>query len=638
MSGEKMTFWKKAQKNMSVITDVELADMRGQLAAISKAQAVIEFGLDGTVLTANENFLFALEYSLQEIVGQRHSIFVEPSYRTSHEYQEFWKKLGRGEYDAGQYKRIAKSGKEVWIQASYNPIFDSAGKPFKVVKYATDVTAQKLQAADYEGQLKAISKSQAIIEFSLDGLVLGANDNFLSVLGYSLVEIKGKHHKMFVQPSERDTMEYRLFWEKLGRGEYDAGQYKRVGKGGKEVWIQASYNPIFDMNGRPYKVVKYATDTTNQVNATIAMQAAVEQTQEVSDAAQNGDLTRRVPLEGKTGLVHSLCSGVNALLGAMSEVVIKIKDSTEAIHTASSEIAQGNTDLSQRTEEQAASLEETAASMEELTSTVKQNAANAAQANTLAHSASEVAAQGGAVVSQVVTTMDAISGSSKKIADIIGVIDGIAFQTNILALNAAVEAARAGEQGRGFAVVATEVRSLAQRSAAAAKEIKDLIGDSVSKVQAGTKLVGAAGQQMQDVVVAVKRVTDIMSEISSASREQSTGIEQVNQAIAQMDQVTQQNAALVEEAAAAAQSMSEKAGELAAVVAAYQVLGEMHSGNPARTLSGPTLVNTAPRSPKREVSGRVEKPSRPKSIPQPVQKVASPVATATGSNDDWAEF
>ncbi|MGA2553007.1 MAG: methyl-accepting chemotaxis protein [Burkholderiaceae bacterium] len=633
-----MTFWKKAQKNMSVITDVELADMRGQLAAISKAQAVIEFGLDGTVLTANENFLFALEYSLQEIVGQRHSIFVEPSYRTSHEYQEFWKKLGRGEYDAGQYKRIAKSGKEVWIQASYNPIFDSAGKPFKVVKYATDVTAQKLQAADYEGQLKAISKSQAIIEFSLDGLVLGANDNFLSVLGYSLVEIKGKHHKMFVQPSERDTMEYRLFWEKLGRGEYDAGQYKRVGKGGKEVWIQASYNPIFDMNGRPYKVVKYATDTTNQVNATIAMQAAVEQTQEVSDAAQNGDLTRRVPLEGKTGLVHSLCSGVNALLGAMSEVVIKIKDSTEAIHTASSEIAQGNTDLSQRTEEQAASLEETAASMEELTSTVKQNAANAAQANTLAHSASEVAAQGGAVVSQVVTTMDAISGSSKKIADIIGVIDGIAFQTNILALNAAVEAARAGEQGRGFAVVATEVRSLAQRSAAAAKEIKDLIGDSVSKVQAGTKLVGAAGQQMQDVVVAVKRVTDIMSEISSASREQSTGIEQVNQAIAQMDQVTQQNAALVEEAAAAAQSMSEKAGELAAVVAAYQVLGEMHSGNPARTLSGPTLVNTAPRSPKREVSGRVEKPSRPKSIPQPVQKVASPVATATGSNDDWAEF
>jgi len=636
-----MAFWKKSNNNTSVIANVDLADMRGQLAAISKAQAVIEFSLDGTVLTANENFLAALEYTLDEIVGQHHSIFVEPSYRTSPEYREFWKKLGRGEYDAGQYKRIAKSGKEVWIQASYNPILDLAGQAFKVVKYATDITVQMLQAVDYEGQLNAISKSQAIVEFALDGTVLGANENFLKVLGYSLAEIKGKQHSMFVQPSEKGSPEYRLFWEKLGRGEYDAGLYKRIGKGGKEVWIQASYNPILDVSGHPFKVVKYATDTTDQVNAAAAMQSAVEETQEVSDAAKNGDLTQRVPLEGKSGLVHSLCSGVNTLLEAMAEVVIKIKGSTEAIGTASSEIAQGNTDLSQRTEEQAASLEETAASMEELTSTVRQNAENAAQANRLANTASEVAIQGGTVVGQVVTTMDAISESSKKIADIIGVIDGIAFQTNILALNAAVEAARAGDQGRGFAVVATEVRSLAQRSAAAAKEIKDLIGHSVSKVQDGTKLVGAAGQQMQDIVVAVKRVTDIMSEISSASREQSSGIEQVNQAIAQMDQVTQQNAALVEEAAAAAESMSEQATELATVVAAYRVSTDLHSEKTGRpvTRSTPTLVKEGPRNQDRNAAGRIQKPSQATSMSsRQIRKVASSVTSATGSSDDWAEF
>jgi methyl-accepting chemotaxis protein len=278
--------------------------------------------------------------------------------------------------------------------------------------------------------------------------------------------------------------------------------------------------------------------------------------------------------------------------------------------------------------------------MEELTSTVRQNAENAAQANRLADTASEVAIQGGAVVGQVVTTMDAISESSKKIADIIGVIDGIAFQTNILALNAAVEAARAGDQGRGFAVVATEVRSLAQRSAAAAKEIKDLIGHSVSKVQDGTKLVGAAGLQMQEIVVAVKRVTAIMSEISSASREQSSGIEQVNQAIAQMDQVTQQNAALVEEAAAAAESMSEQATELATVVAAYRVGTDSHSEKTERpvTRSTPTLVKEGPRNQDRIVTGRVQKPSQAKTIPRQIRKVASSVPSAPGSSDDWAEF
>ena len=302
-------------------TRSKAVDYEGQLNAISKAQAVIEFSLDGKVLHANENFLNVLGYSLYEIKGQHHSMFVDPTYRSSPEYRMFWEKLGRGEYDAGQYKRIGKGGKECWIQASYNPIMDMNGKPFKVVKYATDITEQKLKAADFEGQLGAISKAQAVIEFSLDGKVLHANENFLNVLGYSLNEIKGQHHSMFVDPAYRSSPDYRMFWEKLGRGEYDAAQYKRIAKGGKEVWIQASYNPIMDMNGKPFKVVKYATDVTGQVKAADMLKQAVEQTQEVVGLAKNGNLTQRVPLEGKTGAIKSLCEGVNSLMDTTAVIL-----------------------------------------------------------------------------------------------------------------------------------------------------------------------------------------------------------------------------------------------------------------------------------------------------------------------------
>ncbi len=283
-----------------------------------------------------------------------------------------------------------------------------------------------------------------------------------------------------------------------------------------------------------------------------------------------GDLTSRIEVKSRdeTG---QLLQSLKTMNENLSNIVSEVRASTDSITTASKQIAAGNSDLSQRTEEQASSLEETASSMEELTSTVKANAENAKQANQLAMSASSIAVKGGQVVGQVVMTMESISASSKKIVDIISVIEGIAFQTNILALNAAVEAARAGEQGRGFAVVASEVRSLAQRSAAAAKEIKTLIGDAVEKVEGGAKLVDEAGKTMGEIVTAVKRVTDIMSEISAASTEQSAGIEQVNQAITQMDEVTQQNAALVEEAAAAAESMAEQAQNLTKSVSVFKL-------------------------------------------------------------------
>ncbi|HEL7630572.1 chemotaxis protein [Stenotrophomonas maltophilia] len=554
------------------------AELAAQVAALHRVQAVIEFDLDGTILQANDNFLQAVGYRLDEIQGRHHSLFVDPDQASGAEYRDFWARLGRGEFDAGQYRRLGKGGREIWIQASYNPVLDPQGRPFKVVKFATDITAQKLQAADSAGQLAAIDKSQAVIEFSLDGHILSANANFLAATGYSLEEVRGQHHALFVEPELRDSAEYRRFWEKLGRGEYDAGQYRRLGKGGREIWIQASYNPILDGNGRPFKVVKYATDITAQVHENQAMQRAVAQTREVVAAAKQGDLTRTVAIADKSGPIAELCDGVNALVEAMAGIIGQIKFAADTIAVGATEIAQGNSDLSQRTEQQAASLEETAVSMKGLADTVQRTAANARQASQLAGGAAEVAARGGSVVHEVVATMALINASSRRIVDIIGVIDGIAFQTNILALNAAVEAARAGEHGRGFAVVATEIRELSQRSASAAKEIKQLIDTSVANVGAGTAQVESAGRTMDEIVLNVRRVSDLVTEISSASQQQSDDIQQMNHAVDLIDQGTQQNAALVEEASAAARSMEEQSAHLLQTVAGFRVQGAAGGG------------------------------------------------------------
>jgi methyl-accepting chemotaxis protein len=351
----------------------------------------------------------------------------------------------------------------------------------------------------------------------------------------------------------------------------------------------------------------------------------------VAQTVAAGDLTSRIEVNSKdeTGRLQQALKDMNENL---IKIVGEVRVGTETIGTASGQIASGNQDLSSRTEQQASSLEETASSMEELTSTVKQNADNARQANGLVQSAAEVAARGGAVVSQVVDTMGSINESSKKIVDIIGVIDGIAFQTNILALNAAVEAARAGEQGRGFAVVAAEVRNLAQRSAGAAKEIKSLIDDSVDKVDAGAKLVDQAGATMREVVDSVQRVTNIMSEISAASQEQTAGIEQINQAITQMDQVTQQNASLVEEAAAAAESMQEQAGKLAQAVGVFKLDG-MQTSSARPVLEGMPVAK--PRT--MALATKVGRKVHPRTLPSSPLEAAPGNATVTAGGE-WQQF
>lgn len=513
--------------------------------------------------------------------------------------------------------------------------YDRAGTYVGNVLEWADVTELRELNANYRGQIDAIRKSQAVVEFSVDGKVTDANENFQNALGYTLDEIRGQHHSLFCESACRQSPEYKLFWEALGRGEAKTGQFKRIAKGGREIWIQASYNPIIGADGKPFKVVKYASDVTAQVKAQELLQVTVSQTQEAVSAAQANDLTKRIPLDGKSGELLSLCEGVNGVLDSMAGIVGKIIDSSTTISEAAREIAMGNTDLSQRTEEQASSLEETAASLEELTSTVRQNAENAQQANKLATNASEVAVKGGNVVNEVVRTMDDITQSSRKISEIIGVIDEIAFQTNILALNAAVEAARAGDQGRGFAVVAAEVRNLAQRSANAAKEIKALISDSVQKVESGSKLVDSAGKTMEEIVLSVKKVTDIMMEISAASKEQSGGIDQVNTAVSQMDKMTQQNAALVEEAAAAAKSMEEQTQDLSDSVAIFKLAEGSVQARFAKT--GNPVVDKAVRGQKTEAPAR--RPAQPRAETAPAQ--AQPKRRAAGgakADAEWEEF
>ena len=505
-----------------------------------------------------------------------------------------------------------------------NGAFDSKGKHVGNVLEWRDVTVERMNS----GMLDAINKAQAVIEFSMDGKVQHANENFLKVLGYSLDEIRGQHHSMFVEPAYRQSPEYRMFWDKLGRGEYDAGQYKRIGKGGTEVWIQASYNPILDANGKPFKVVKFATDVTASVKASQALQQAVQQVQGVVEAAKENDLTQRIPMDGKTGEIEMLCAGVNGLIDTMATVVVKIKNSASEVSSASAEISTSTTDLSQRTEEQAASLEQTSASMEEMSATVKKNAENAQQANHSAGSTREVADRGGQVVAKAVEAMAKIEESSRKISDIIGVIDEIARQTNLLALNAAVEAARAGEAGRGFAVVASEVRSLAQRSSQAAKDIKDLITNSNGQVKEGVDLVNRAGTALSEIVESIKKVADVVSDIASASAEQATGIEQVNKALTQMDEVTQQNSALVEENAATAKTLEQQSKLLADEVSVFLV-DDYGAGAPRAQPKRPVAA-AAPRSAAKGTNGSGAKRN-------PVGRMQAALATAV-KTDDWQEF
>jgi len=454
-------------------------EQAANLTAIDKAQAVIEFEMDGTIVSANRNFLDVMGYDLGEIRGKHHSMFVEPSYRDSRDYRDFWETLRRGEFVARQFKRIGKGGKEIWIEASYNPLLGADGRPYKVVKFATDVTASKTEFSDLRGQVDAILKSQAVIEFSLDGTILTANGNFLNAMGYRLDEIQGRNHSMFVEPSFRESAEYRGFWEKLRRGEFQAAQYKRIGKGGREIWIEASYNPIFDLNGKPYKVVKFAIDVTAQIKLLGDLKDLIDVNFAEIDAAIHRTNTQ--------------CDGANSAAGATSSNVQTV----------------------------AASAEELAASITEISQSMSKS-----QAAT--DSAFEQVVTAGQSTQRLTDAAAAMGG-------IVGLINDIAGQINLLALNATIESARAGDAGKGFAVVANEVKNLANQAARATEQItkeiegvQSVSGDVVGALNTIRGSIENVREYVAATASAVEEQSAVTSDMSANMQRASSAVETIS--------------------------------------------------------------------------------------------------------------
>lgn len=625
---------RKARGAKSGTNQAVMRDLLGMKAAISRSQAIIEFNLDGTIITANDNFLAALGYTLDEVRGQHHRIFCETEYAISPDYSRFWARLGQGEYDAGQYRRIRKSGEEIWIQASYNPVFDMAGNPYKVIKFATDITQQRREAqmnAAFRGALDGVTANVMVADTKLDIIYL--NDQARELMANAESDFRRELPHFDIRSligTNIDSFHRNPAHQRGLLGNLTSTIESEIVLGGRTLRIIAS--PMRDPDGKRLGTVVEWTDRTQEV-------AVEREVAGIVEGVIEGNLRERISLEGKSGFFEKLSKGINRLVDNVAEMVSEVKAASNEVSRGADEISLGNANLSQRTEEQASSLEETASSMEEMTSTVRQNADNSGQANQLAMAAREQAEKGGKVVARAVEAMSQIDDSSNRIADIISVIDEIAFQTNLLALNAAVEAARAGEQGRGFAVVAAEVRNLAGRSATAAKEIKGLIRDSVRKVAEGSNLVTESGSTLEQIVTAVKKVSDIIAEIAAASQEQSSGIEQVNKAVMQLDELTQQNAALVEEASAASQSMADQARSLDAMMARYEVSKEDIGRARAK-------IGTAQSGIQHRAAGNGTGPMDRRTSNRPWSETISGSRTAgrsavaaTGTDDaDWQEF